>query len=119
MPLHGDERTDVGRADARVLALVVVEVYQVAGDADAAKGSLDHVVRPADKGNDRAVVVGVGADVEHLDAGHFTDGVGDAAVDGWVAAVAEVGDTFDERLHAFSFWKRCNHRLHRLHRSLL
>jgi hypothetical protein len=85
-----------------VLTLVVVEVDQVAGDADAAKGGFDDVIGPADEGDDGAVVVGVGADVEHLDAGHFADGVGDAAVNRGVAAVAEVGDTLYERLHTVS-----------------
>ncbi len=83
---------------------MVVKVNQVAGDANALEGGLDHVIRPADEGDDGTVVVGVGADVEHLDAGHSADGVGDGVVDLWVAAVAEVGDTLYERLHTFSWW---------------
>ncbi len=85
---------------------MLVKVDQVAGEADAAKGGLDHLIRAADEGDDGAVVVGVGADVEHLDASHVADGVGDAAVDLRVAAVAKVGDTLHERLHMFSSQER-------------
>ena len=60
----GDEGDDIGRADARMRALMMGKVDQFRGATHAADGSLLHGFALAGEGDDAAVVVGVHLAVE-------------------------------------------------------
>ena len=60
------ERHDVGGADSRVRAFVPPQVDPVARAGDPGEERLDELGLVADEREDRAVVVGVGVDVEEL-----------------------------------------------------
>ena len=63
--LKADERHDVGRADARVHALVPAQVDPLRRNGDRRREPQDEVGGRPDAGEDRPVVVGVGVHVEH------------------------------------------------------
>ena len=58
------DRDDVGGADPRVRAVVSPQVDSLDRDADARDERVDELVLRPDEREDRAVVVGVGVDVE-------------------------------------------------------
>src|SRR5262249_15201232 len=57
----------------------------------------DDTLRPADKGDDRAVVIGVAAAVKQVDARHGSNGVYDAVHNLRPPTLGKIGDT----LHKF------------------
>ena len=90
--VEGHDRRHVERADARVRAAVAAQVDAV----DALAGQRDQGVlqrqRLAGDGEDAAVVVGVGVDVEHPHAGHAGRRRPGPAIVPRVAPLADVGD---------------------------
>jgi hypothetical protein len=95
--LERHERHDVGRADARVLALVLRQVDQLLGLGDGAERGLAALARRADEGHDGAVVARVQAVVDQLHAAHGADRRPGSARRQRAAPFAEVGDALDER----------------------
>src|SRR5690606_7297260 len=91
----GDEWADVGGADAGMFADVMIEVDQFGGFGDGAEGGFFDVGGWANVGNNGAIVVGVGTDVEDAHGVDGADGVGDGVVDVGVTAVAKIGNTFN------------------------
>lgn len=85
-----------------MLALVFVQVDELGGGADGLEGGFFHPGRGADKGDHRAIVVRVGADAEDAGAWYPADGLGDGVVHFRPAAVAKIGDTFNDLLHGNS-----------------
>ena len=92
--VDGDERNDIGCAHARVRALMLGEIDQFGGLADAANGGFLNGLALADQSDDAAVVVGIHLAVEKIDAGNF-HGVDDGVDFGWVAAFGKIRDAFD------------------------
>jgi hypothetical protein len=76
---------------------VAAHVDQRCGFADALEGALEDRFGLADQGDDRAVRGGAGVDVQQADAVDAGDGGGDPVDDRAVAALAEVGNTLDDR----------------------
>ena len=72
-----DEGHDVGSADARVDALMRAQVDALSGDGDRRHQAIDEIGRRPDAGEDRAVVVGIGVDVEdaHMPGERPPDGI--------------------------------------------
>ena len=89
-----------------MFALVVVEVDELFGHPRAAECRLDDQFGRAGKGDDSAVVVGVGLAIEQPDAWDNGDGFDDAVDDLRAAAFAEVGDAFDDLLHGSAPFER-------------
>ena len=90
------ERHHVGGAEARVRALVLVQVDQLGGLLDGAERRLGDRTLVADEGHDAAVVRGVALHVEQADAVDAAHGVGDLLDHLGPATLAEVGDALDE-----------------------
>ena len=90
------EGADVGGADARMLARMLVEVDQLGGRGDAAERGLDGHIGGGDEGHHRAVVRRVAGDVQESRAVDGRDGVTDGGDDLGATAFAEVGNAFDE-----------------------
>ena len=96
-PFERDEGADVGGADARVRAGVLVEVDQFGGLGDAAECGLDGDFDRGHEGADGAIVVGVAREVENNDSLNAGDGVADGGDGLEVSAFGEVRDAFDKR----------------------
>jgi hypothetical protein len=92
----GDERADVGGTHAGVLALVLAHVYHLRCFFDGQISRLNHGLRCAHEGDDRAVGGLAGVNVQEADALHAFDFVGDELDDAHVPAFGEIGDAFDE-----------------------
>ena len=90
-------RDDVGGADPRVRPSVLAQVDPLAGDVDPGDERLDELVPVADEGEHRAVVVGVGVDVEQ--AGVRPERLADRVDRRPLAALGEVRHRL-ERQHA-------------------
>jgi hypothetical protein len=90
---------NVSSADARMFAAVLVQVNVLGSFGYSLKGGLFDGRRLADKGNDSAVVIGVGADVEHADTLYRANDVGNTVVNFRTATVAKVGNAFNNLLH--------------------
>ena len=91
-----DERDDVGGAEARVRALVLVEVDELGCLLDGAERRLGDRPLVADEGHDAAVVRRVALHVEQADALDAAHGGGDLLDHLGPATLAEVGDALDE-----------------------
>ena len=92
--VDGDEGNHVGRAQARVRALVTGEVDEFGGLADAANRRLLNRLALACQRDHAAVVVGIHLAIEQVDAGHphgFDNGIDF----GRVAALREVRYAFN------------------------
>jgi hypothetical protein len=86
-----------------VLAGVAREVderYRFDGDSD---GGVGHAGGVSEKGDDRAVVVGVAGGVQQRDAGHRADLVQHRLDDFGIAALADVGHALDDFCHFVEF----------------
>ena len=92
----GDEGHHVGRADARVRALVLREVDQRDGLLHRAEGGIGHRGGRTDEGQHAAVVIGIGFAVEQDHLGDGEDGLHDRVNLAGIAAFGEIGDTLDE-----------------------
>jgi hypothetical protein len=93
--VDGDEGNHIGRAHARVRALVPGKVNQLGGLAYTADNGLFDGFPLAHQRDDRAVVVGIHLPVKKIDAGNlhgFDDGIDFARV----AAFGEIGNAFDK-----------------------
>ncbi len=102
-----DERDNVGRADAGMLAAVGGEVDPVEGLFSRPKGGFADGFWRSDEGQDAAVVIGVALAVQHDDAGDSLNGV-DQRVNGLgLPAFAEVGDALDKTIHDRSHPSEC------------
>ena len=102
--LHGDagnrnERANIGRAHARVLAAVLHHVDELAGLPNRAERRLGDGGRCADEGDDGAVGRLARVDVEQLDALDGLDLVGDLFDNRRIAAFTEIRNTFDQLAH--------------------
>src|SRR5215207_191784 len=96
-PFERDEGKHVQRAHAGVLAGLRGEVYLGGAGSGEGDGGLEHGVLLAGERQDAPVVVRVGVDVQHADAGDVAHGLRNARDPGGVPAFAEVGDRFEER----------------------
>ena len=94
---HRDEGDDVGGAHTRMLARVSREVDPLSGDGDGAKGRGDRGIGRGDEREDRAMVRGVGLDVEKVDAGDAGERSAERVQRRLIAAFREVRHTFDQR----------------------
>ena len=92
----GHEGHHIAGADARVLALVLVQVDQLGGFSNRPEGGLFDLLRRADKGQHGAVVIQVGVPVEQADRRHGLDGVLDGLDYFGAAGIGKVGNTFDK-----------------------
>ena len=92
----GNEGANVGGAHARMRAVVLPHVDHLRRLGDGLERRLGHGVRRADEGDDRAIRVGPGIDVQQLHARDGFNRVGDGLDLGPVASFGEVGDTFDD-----------------------
>ncbi len=95
--VNGDKRNDIGRAHARVRALVLGEVDQLGGLAYSANGGFLNGFALADQGDDAAVVVGIHLAVEEIDAGDF-HGFDNGIDFGLVAAFGKIRNTFNQSI---------------------
>ena len=87
-----DEGADVDAAHARVDAAVLVYVEEVDGAPDEGEGALDDGRARPGEGEDRAVMVGVGVNIEKDDLSRGGYGGGESVEDGRGSANAYVGD---------------------------
>ena len=92
----GDEGDHVGRADARVRALLFREVDQGDGLFHRAKGGIGHGGGRTHEGEHAAVVIGIGFAVEQHHLGNGEDGLHDGVDLGGIAALGEIGDALHE-----------------------
>ena len=92
----GTNGHDVGRAEARVRALVLVEVDELGCLLDGAERRLGDGALVADEGDDAAVVRRVALHVEQADAVDAAHRGRDLVDHLGPAALAEVGDALDE-----------------------
>jgi hypothetical protein len=95
----GNEGADIGRAEARMFACVVVKIDMFGSMGDGPKGGFGNGRYIAYKCNDRAIVVGIGAHIQDVYPAHAADLVGDTVVDGGITAVTEIRNTFNNLLH--------------------
>ena len=89
-----DERQHVEGADPRMAAAMVAKVdrgQHVGGERERGR---PHDVRPAEKREDRSVVIGIRVDVREAGAG-VADGRGEPLHDGRIAPLAHVGNALD------------------------
>ncbi len=93
----GHERDDVGGAEARVGAVVDVEVDEPGGRGDAGEGGLRGRLVGTHEGDHAAVVDGVALAVEHVHSVDRGDGGDDLVDDLGAPALGEVGHALDER----------------------
>ena len=91
-----DERHHVGRADARVRALLLRQIDQRDGLFHRAEGGIGHGGGRTDEREDAAVVVGIGFAVEQDHLGDGEDRLHDGVDLGGIAAFGEIGDALDE-----------------------
>ncbi len=104
---QGHEGDHVGRAHARVLALVGGEIDDTRRHLHHVEHGVDDVRSPADEGDDAPVVVRVLLGVEHGHARAVSSRRHDATDLGLVAAFGEVGDAF-EPAHSDPPWFACS-----------
>src|SRR5262249_21073497 len=97
--LDRDERNHVGRAHARVLAAVVVEVDEPGRALDDPEGRFDHGLWLAGAAQHPAVVVGVHLAVEERRARHGRDRLDQLVDDLAPATFGEVGNALDQSGH--------------------
>src|SRR5262245_6959146 len=97
--LEGHEGNHVRRAHARVLALVVPQVYLGAGRLRRLEGSLENGLGTAYDGEDGPVVKPVGVDVEEMGSSHAPKCFLQRPDDPGALAFAEVGNTLDDAGH--------------------
>jgi len=94
--LDGNEGDDVGGADARVHAGVVVQVDQLNRPPHAAESGLGYRLGRPGEGDNEPVMVGVELRIENDDAGRGADR-GDNGIDfRGIPALREVGDALDQ-----------------------
>ena len=91
-----DERDDVHRADARVLADVAVHIDLVDGRGDQPLQRLGHRAILAGEREHRPVVAGIARPVEQVGLRHGPDGIGEPVDDIESTALRDVGDGFDQ-----------------------
>src|SRR5262249_45853591 len=92
----GNERHDVGRAEAWMRSLMLAEVDERGGFLDRAKCRGGYSSRRADKREHAAIVIGVAFAIEEDHIGQAGDGLYDGVDLGHVAAFTEVGNTLYE-----------------------
>ncbi len=92
--VNRDERDDIGRAHARVRALMLGEVDQFGGFAYSSDGGFLNGFALADEGYHTTVVVGIHLAVEEIDPGNF-HGFDNGIDFGRVAAFGKIRNTFD------------------------
>ena len=92
--VNGDEGHHIGCTHARMRALMLGQVDQFRGFADAANRRFLNRFALADQRDDAAVVIGVHLAVEEIDAGNL-HGLDDGINFGGVAAFREVGHAFN------------------------
>jgi hypothetical protein len=85
-----------------VFALVMVEVDVFGRFPDGLECAFFNGRWAANKGDDGAVVIRIGADIQNVGSGDIPNGAGDSVDDIRVTAVAEVRNTFDDLLHKIS-----------------
>ncbi len=93
-----DERQHVQRADARMRALMRVQIDQLDGFRGPGQRRLHRRFRRGREGDDAPVMVGVHLRIEQHDAGHGADRLDDGPDPGCVAAFAEVGNALNQSL---------------------
>ena len=93
--VNRDKRHDIGRAHARVRALMFGEIDQLGGLPDPANGGFLNGFTLADQGDDAAVVVGIHLPVEEIDAGDL-HGFDNGIDFGRVAAFGKIRNAFDQ-----------------------
>ena len=85
-------------------ALVVAHVDEFLGFLHAQESGLDHGGRFTHKGHHRAVGCRSGIDINHFDASHLLDFIGNLVDDFHIAPFTEIWDAFDYLLHIFLFF---------------
>ena len=91
----GDEGDHVDRAHSWMLAAVAAQVDPFRGHGGTGHRRIDRECRLGHKGNDHAVVGGIGLDVDHAGARGF-DRIGDGGDDVEAAPFREIGDALYE-----------------------
>jgi hypothetical protein len=98
--LEGNERNDVGRTHARMLAGVMIEIDALARDANTRERGVDRALDRNDERHDRPVVRLVRRDVEYGDAIDGGDGITNRRDDVGTTTFREVRNALDE-FHSF------------------
>ncbi len=93
--VDGDEGNDIGRAHARVRALVLGQVDQLGGLAHAANRRFLNGFPLAGQRDDAAVVIGIHLPVEEINAGNL-HGFDDGIDFGRIAAFRKIGNAFNK-----------------------
>ena len=119
--LQRDERNHIHGADARVGSAVMSHVDQLGGALRAGQRRLQRRLGRRDKGEHRAVVIGIAVRIEYDHSGNGADGLADGVDDLRPPAVGEIGDALDQGLGHFVLSPRGNRgmvaRLYRSHRG--
>jgi hypothetical protein len=90
-----DKGNNIRRADAWMLALVIVEVDQLSSGTNGAERSFFHCKRRPRKGDDGPVVVEIGGAIEQTRSVHRGDGSDDLINDLRAPRFRKIGDAFN------------------------
>src|SRR5690348_5038441 len=105
--LDGHEGHNVGSADARVDAAVVIQDDQFAGASDGPQCRFTHRFTTAHKRDDGAIVVDVHPDIQHVRTRAGSEGVENGLDFGPVLALTEIGNALHNGLHTENLsWNR-------------